>query len=100
VDLHGGHDFRHTYATWLEDAGIPARVIDELMGHRAGRAGARTDGGHGSLIGASYRHVTPEMQRRVLATIHDRLTTAQRVAARLRPQRTRHGDDDRPSKPE
>src|SRR6266545_4590149 len=35
VDLHGAHDFRHTYATWLEDAGIPARVIDELMGHEA-----------------------------------------------------------------
>jgi integrase len=24
VDLHGAHDLRHTYATWLEDAGIPA----------------------------------------------------------------------------
>ena len=24
VDLHGAHDFRHTFATWLEDAGIPA----------------------------------------------------------------------------
>ena len=35
VDLHGAHDFRHTYVTWLEDAGIPARVIDELMGHEA-----------------------------------------------------------------
>ena len=32
VDLHGAHDFRHTFATWLEDAGIPARVIDEVMG--------------------------------------------------------------------
>jgi hypothetical protein len=31
VDLHGAHDFRHTCSTWLEDAGIPARVIDELM---------------------------------------------------------------------
>jgi Fe2+ or Zn2+ uptake regulation protein len=25
VDLHGAHDFRHTFSTWLEDAGIPAR---------------------------------------------------------------------------
>jgi hypothetical protein len=40
VDLHGAHDFRHTFSTWLEDAGIPARVIDELMGHQAsGRSG-------------------------------------------------------------
>jgi hypothetical protein len=22
VDLHGVHDFRHTFPTWLEDAGI------------------------------------------------------------------------------
>jgi integrase len=100
LDAHGPHDLRHTFATWLEDAGIPARVIDELMGHRAGRAGARSDGGHGSLIGASYRHVTPEMQRRVLAAIEDCLTTAQRVAARLRPQPAQHGDDDRSSEPE
>ena len=27
-------DLRHTFATWLEDGGVPARVIDELMGHR------------------------------------------------------------------
>jgi hypothetical protein len=39
VDLHGAHDFRHTYATWLEDAGIPAPVIDELMGHQASSRG-------------------------------------------------------------
>ena len=24
VDLHGAHDLRYTYATWLEDAQIPA----------------------------------------------------------------------------
>jgi integrase len=28
VRWHGAHDLRHTYATWLEDAGIPDRVID------------------------------------------------------------------------
>jgi integrase len=31
LDLHGPHDLRHTFASWLEDAGIPSRVIDELM---------------------------------------------------------------------
>ena len=43
VDLRGAHDFRHTFATWLEDAGIPARVIDEVMGLRppAGSASSR-----------------------------------------------------------
>jgi integrase len=39
VELHGAHDLRHTYATWLEDAGIPARVINELMGHQASSRG-------------------------------------------------------------
>jgi integrase len=61
VDLHGAHDFRHTYATWLKDAGIPARVIDELMGHEAtGRSGQQ----RGSAMGAHYRHTTPEMAAR------------------------------------
>ena len=56
VDLHGAHDFRHTFSTWLEDAGIPARVIDELMGHQAsGRSGRH----QASAMGAHYRHTTP-----------------------------------------
>ena len=63
VDLHGAHDFRHTFSTWLEDAGIPARVIDELMGHQAsGRSGRH----QASAIGAHYRHTTPEMAARVV----------------------------------
>jgi integrase len=41
VDLRGAHDLRHTFATWLEDAAIPARVIDELMGHEATGRGAQ-----------------------------------------------------------
>jgi len=40
LDLHGPHDLRHTFAIWLEDGAVPARVIDELMGHQAGRRGS------------------------------------------------------------
>jgi integrase len=77
VDLHGAHDFRHTYATWLEDAGIPARVIDELMGHEAtGRSGQQ----RGSAMGAHYRHTTPEMAARIVEAIQERLTIVLHVA--------------------
>ena len=70
VDLHGAHDFRHTYSTWLEDAGIPARVIDELMGQQAsGRSGRH----QASAIGAHYRHTTPEMATRVVVAVEERL---------------------------
>jgi predicted ArsR family transcriptional regulator len=77
VDLHDAHDFRHTYASWLEDAGIPARVIDELMGHEAtGRSGQQ----RGSAMGAHYRHTTPEMAARAVEAIQQRLTVVLGVA--------------------
>jgi integrase len=87
VDLHGSHDFRHTFATWLEDDGIPARVIDELMGHEAtGRGGP----GLGSAIGAQYRHTTLEMAARVITAIEARLAVALSVAEKaLEARRTR-----------
>jgi integrase len=74
LDLHGPHDLRHTFATWLEDAGIPVRAIDELMGHRAARAGGGE--ARGSAIGTVYRHLTPEMQARVLAAVDECLGVA------------------------
>jgi hypothetical protein len=77
VDLHGAHDFRHTFATWLEDAGIPARVIDEVMGHEATN---RTGQQHGSAMGAHYRHTTPEMAARIAAAIQQRLTVVLKIA--------------------
>jgi integrase len=81
LDLHGPHDLRHTFATWLEDGGIPARVIDELMGHATGR---RLD--QGSRIGRIYRETTPEMLARVVAAIEQRLTVALKVASDQRAQ--------------
>jgi predicted ArsR family transcriptional regulator len=76
VDLHGAHDFRHTFATWLEDAGIPARVIDEVMGHAVtSRTGQR-----GSAMGEHYRHTTTEMAARVAAALQERLTVVLQVA--------------------
>jgi len=79
LDLHGPHDLRHTFATWLEDAGILARAIDEVMGHRDHRA-ARAGG---SVIGSRYRHTTPDTEARIRAAINDRLTTAVDTAVRL-----------------
>jgi hypothetical protein len=77
VDLHGAHDFRHTFATWLEDAGIPARVIDEVMGHEAS---GRTRQQRGSAMGAHYRHTTPQVAARVATAVQERLTVVLQVA--------------------
>jgi integrase len=90
VDLRGAHDFRHTFATWLEDVGVPARVIDEVMGHEAtSRAGQQ----RGSAMGAHYRHTTPEMAARIATAIEQRLTVVLKVAEQAlegHPNRSTH----------
>jgi hypothetical protein len=69
-----------TPATWLEDAGIPARVIDKLMGHEAtGRTGQQ----RGSAMGAHYRHTTPDMAGRIAIAIEQRLTVVLKVAEQV-----------------
>ena len=77
VDLRGARDYRHTFATWLEDASIPARVIDEVMGHEAT---SRVSQQRGSAMGAHYRHTTPEMAARISTAIEQRLKVVLEVA--------------------
>ncbi|SRR6266508_233726 len=83
LKLRGPHDLRHTFSTWLEDAGIPARVIDELMGHAGGRRGGGEHDERGSVIGLRYRWTTPETEARVLTAIEQRLAVSLAVAARI-----------------
>jgi integrase len=75
LDLRGPHDLRHTFATWLEDAGIPSRVIGEVMGHAGSRHLEQ-----GSRMGRVYRETTPEMIARVVAAIEARLAIVVNVA--------------------
>jgi len=82
LDLRGPYDLRHTFATWLEDAGIPSRVIDELMGHAGGR---RAGAAGGSPMGRVYRETTPAMLARVTAVLDDRIGLAQRIAMTTSP---------------
>jgi integrase len=91
--LRGPHDLRHTFATWLEDAGIPARVIDELMGHAEGRRGGEAYPREGSLIGTCYRWTTPEMEARVVDSIEQRLVTSFAVARRVHLAAPNYGSD-------
>jgi hypothetical protein len=81
LELRGPHDLRRTLATWLEDAGIPSRVIDELLGH----AGGRMERGV-SPMGALYRETRAEMLARATTAVDDRLAIALKVAARLLPE--------------
>jgi hypothetical protein len=47
-DINSAKPWVSSFATWLEDAAIPSRVIDELMGHTGGR---RDRGAGGSPMG-------------------------------------------------
>ena len=92
LDLHGPHDLRHTFATWLEDAAIPSRVIDELMGHASGR---RDRGAGGRPMGRVYRETTPAMLARVTAELDNRIGPAARITANLLLANTGNGAEAR-----
>src|SRR5262245_21747955 len=73
----GPHDLRATFSTWLENAAIPSRVIDELMGHESGRPERGT-----SRMGALYRETPPDVLTRVTAAVEERRTGTLAAAAR------------------
>jgi integrase len=73
LDLHGPHDLRHTFATWLEDGGIPSRVIDEVMGH-VGTKRERAQGA--SPMGRVYRETTLAMAAHVTEVLEEKLAQA------------------------
>jgi integrase len=83
LEIEGTKTFRHTFSTWLEDAGIPTRVIAELMGHRPsgpiGRS-SRAQGADRNAVTARYTHTTPAMIDRVLTALEERLAVAFTVA--------------------
>jgi integrase len=87
LDLRGPHDLRATYATLLEVGGIPARVIDELMGHRSGGRG-QVDA---ATVGAHYRHTTPDMLGRVVEAVEAYLRTALASVPQTCPTPTQQG---------
>ena len=82
LDLHGPPRSTPHLRHWLEDGAVPARVIDELMGHQAGRRGER----EGSMIGTRYRHMTEAMQARVVAVMAERLAVALAVMPQVCPK--------------
>ena len=53
TDLHF-HDLRHTFATWLQNLGVPLEVRATLLGHRL--QGSGTDQLGGEVMTSRYSH--------------------------------------------
>lgn len=58
-DMHF-HDLRHSAATILLSMGVPAKVVQQILGHRTI-----------STTLNSYGHVLPEMQRDAMDKMDD-----------------------------
>lgn len=59
------HDLRDTYASWLEDGGIPRTVISELLGHK-----------QGEHVTGRYLYAVPGVQDKVLSALTERIGPA------------------------
>jgi integrase len=61
LDPIGLHDLRHTFATWLDHAGVSPKVASEIMGHRTP---TYRQPGAARITQDRYTHMLPgELQR-------------------------------------
>jgi integrase len=58
------HDARHTYATWMLQAGVPLKVVSDQLGHASI-----------TITGNVYSHVTREVAQHAAATLDTAFTT-------------------------
>ncbi len=78
-------DLRHSYASWLADAGVPVPAIAELLGHALG-AVPTLHLEHG--VTGRYLHTVPGVLDRVVAALDERLPERLPASRRvLRPGR-------------
>lgn len=63
------HDLRHTHATLLLKAGVPAKIVQERLGHSSI-----------TMTLDLYSHVTPEMQKLAAATLNGLLSKEKGLA--------------------
>jgi integrase len=64
TDLHF-HDLRHTFATWLQNLGVPLEVRATLLGHRIHDAGGETMTSHYSHGGRGWNQQLREAVTRL-----------------------------------
>lgn len=83
LDAIGLHESRHTAASWLNAAGVNAKVASELMGHSTPeRAAAAAAGAAGITLGR-YTHTMPGDLERARDLLDAYLEAAMRTAARI-----------------
>jgi len=58
------HDARHTFATWLLQAGVPLKTVSDQLEHSSI-----------AITGNVYSHVTHEIARAAADTLHQAFTT-------------------------
>jgi len=72
------HDLRHTFCTWLADAGVSMDDIALLVGHSS------------TWVTQRYRHRAPTYGDKALAALNDVADAAESVIPEMTPKRRLH----------